>query len=310
MAELEAGLGARLLQRNTRGIALTDLGRRFYQHCQVVLSESEAARLEVSSMLAELSGRLRVSCPLGVASHQVAKLIPEFLEAYPRVELDMVMTNRRVNLLEEGIDVALRVRAEGDEDPSLATRWLTFVSAYLLASPEVAKRIGPILHPRELAGEPLLGAFEADQRTHLILYGREVRPQRPAPLQRRGVHAAQVRHAVQPGSDEPARQLLRGGAQGRSTRLRAAAGGALLYRFPGGTDLGHCLRRRPAATAQAQPFSSAACTCRLKSNEYGCQKAMRRCVISRPAALARGAIHQCVPAMPPHWNSPSAPAGS
>lgn len=171
MAELEAGLGARLLQRNTRGIALTDLGRRFYQHCQVVLSEAEAARLEVSSMLAEPSGRLRVSCPLGVASHQVARLIPEFLEAYPRVEQDMVMTNRRVNLLEEGIDVALRVRAEGDEGQSLATRRLTLASAYLLASTEVAKRIGPILHPRELAGEPLLGALEADQRTHLILYG-------------------------------------------------------------------------------------------------------------------------------------------
>ncbi|HWX00290.1 LysR substrate-binding domain-containing protein [Collimonas sp.] len=171
ISELEARLGARLLQRNTRGIALTDLGNRYYQHCQVVIAAAEAAELAVTSSLAEPSGTVRVSCVVAIAQTEVAFALPAFLERYPKVNIDLLFTNRRINLLEEGVDVAVRVRATDDEDPNLATRRLRSASGVLVATPELLARYGALKHPRELAKLPFLGAVERDRRIHQLLDG-------------------------------------------------------------------------------------------------------------------------------------------
>ena len=171
ISELETRLGVRLLQRNTRGIALTDIGGRYYKHCQVVLAAAEAAELAVTSSLAEPSGHVRVSCLTGIARDQLALELPEFLARYPRVSVDLVLTNRRVNLLEDGIDIAVRVRTLEDEDPNLATRRLRQTEGYMVAAPALLQQFAPPEHPRTLTKFPFLAAVNQDRRAHFPMVG-------------------------------------------------------------------------------------------------------------------------------------------
>src|SRR5471032_1958300 len=136
IAELEERLGARLLQRTTRQLKLTAVGERYLRHCQAMLLEAETADEAVASMSSEPRGRLRVSCPVGLAHEMLPMVISDFLEKYPQVQLEVMLVNRRVDLVTEGVDVALRVRELGDEDPLLVTRRLRQAQTALVASPE------------------------------------------------------------------------------------------------------------------------------------------------------------------------------
>ena len=164
IAELENRLGVRLLQRTTRKLALTDLGERYLRHCQAMLLEAEQAEETVASLTSEPRGRLRVSTPGGIAI--LPELVVSFLAAYPQVQLDVLQTNRRVDLLNEGVDVALRVRSAEDEDPALISRRLQPAQAYVVASPELLRGVS-IDSPGDLAKLPALGALEADRKIHL-----------------------------------------------------------------------------------------------------------------------------------------------
>ena len=140
VAELEERLGARLLQRTTRQLKLTAVGERYLRHCQAMLLEAEMADEAVASMSSEPRGRLRVTCPVGLAHEFMPSVISSFLQAYPLVQLEVSLLNRRVDLVTEGIDVALRVREEGDEDPLLVTRRLRQARTVMVASPEFARQ--------------------------------------------------------------------------------------------------------------------------------------------------------------------------
>lgn len=168
IAELEERLGTRLLQRTTRQLKLTAVGERYLHHCQAMLLEAEAADEVVASMSSEPRGRLRVSCPVALAHAFLPDVVSRFLEQYPQVQLDMVLLNRRVDLISEGIDVALRVRDLGDEDPALVTRRLRQAQMQLVAAPGFADHIRD---PAELAALPVLGAAEADRLVHFRLHG-------------------------------------------------------------------------------------------------------------------------------------------
>lgn len=168
IAELETRLNASLLQRTTRKLALTAVGERYLQHCQAMLLEAEMADEAVASLSAEPRGRLRVSCPVGLVHWSLTSVINDFLASYPQVQLEMLLVNRRVDLVNEGIDVALRVRDIGDEDPSLIVRQLAPALAALVASPALlADRV--ISTPQDLASLPVLGALEADRKVHYQL---------------------------------------------------------------------------------------------------------------------------------------------
>ncbi|XEG75656.1 LysR substrate-binding domain-containing protein [Pseudomonas sp. abacavir_1] len=170
IAELEARLNARLLQRTTRKLALTDIGERYYRHCQAMLVEAEMADEVVAQLSAEPRGRVRLSCPVAMAETSLNAMLPGFLASYPQVNLELLLTNRRVDLVNEGVDVALRVRAPGDEDPSLVTRRLRPAAAVLVATPELLS--GRRLQgPDDLAGLPVLGAIGNDRKVHLQLHG-------------------------------------------------------------------------------------------------------------------------------------------
>ncbi|KRV70774.1 LysR substrate-binding domain-containing protein [Pseudomonas citronellolis] len=170
VAELEARLNARLLQRTTRKLALTDIGERYYRHCQAMLVEAEMADEVVAQLSAEPRGRVRLSCPVAMAETSLNAMLPGFLASYPQVNLELLLTNRRVDLVNEGVDVALRVRAPGDEDPSLVTRRLRPAAAVLVATPELL-RGRRLQGPDDLAGLPVLGAIGNDRKVHLQLHG-------------------------------------------------------------------------------------------------------------------------------------------
>lgn len=164
IAELENRLGARLLQRTTRKLALTDIGERYLRHCQAMLLEAEQAEETVASLTSEPRGRLRVSTPGGIGL--LPELVISFLAAYPKVQLELIQTNRRVDLLNEGVDVALRVRSAEDEDPALISRRLQPAQAYMVATPALLHGMR-IESPSDLSKLPALGALEADRKIHL-----------------------------------------------------------------------------------------------------------------------------------------------
>lgn len=168
IAELEARLDASLLQRTTRKLALTAAGERYLIHCQAMLLEAEMADEAVASLSAEPRGRLRVSCPLGMTQWSLSEVVNDFLIRHPLVQLELMLVNRRVDLVNEGIDVAIRVRDVGDEDPSLIVRQLCPARAALVASPALLNGRS-ITHPQHLVNLPVLGAAEADRKVHFQL---------------------------------------------------------------------------------------------------------------------------------------------
>jgi DNA-binding transcriptional LysR family regulator len=168
IAELEERLGARLLQRSTRKLALTDIGEHYYRHCQTMILAADMADEAVATHSSEPRGRLRVSCPTALAESYLSPIINDFLGSYPQVQLEIVLLNRRVDLLAEGIDVALRVRDEGDEDPALIARKLRPASGVLVAAPSLlAGR--QIANLQDLHSLPVLGALDPDRKVHIRL---------------------------------------------------------------------------------------------------------------------------------------------
>ena len=151
VAELEARLGARLLQRTTRKLSLTQVGEIFLRHCSAMREEALAAAEAVAHMQVEPRGTLRITCPVTLAQSALGYLIPRYLALFPQVRLDMQVTNRAVDLVEEGIDVALRIRMTMDNSGSLVVKQLGTTSGYLLASPAQLHRQGIPTSPQDLS---------------------------------------------------------------------------------------------------------------------------------------------------------------
>jgi DNA-binding transcriptional LysR family regulator len=162
IAQLEARLGMRLLNRTTRRVTLTEAGRLYHRHCRDLLASADAADQVAESLKSEPSGLLKVAAPLGVADRDLSPLIPGFLAKYPQVRLNLVITSRRVDLVEDGFDLALRVRMPGDEEPHLVTRRFGVANASLVATPRFLKRHPKLRHPGDLATLPILGMANAD----------------------------------------------------------------------------------------------------------------------------------------------------
>ncbi len=157
IAALEDRLGVRLVERSTRRFRVTDIGQTLYEQCRTIVLELERARAITSEALAEPTGQVRFSCPNGLVEPLSASL-PSFLKRYPKVGLQIVATDRGVDLIRERIDVALRVRTAIDSDASLTMRTLTRSRRILVASPKLANSIGPRV--LDLKGIPTLSSTE------------------------------------------------------------------------------------------------------------------------------------------------------
>ncbi len=149
IAEMEARLDVRLLQRTTRKLSLTEAGERFHRHCVAVREQAEAAEETLALARSEPHGTIRVACPVTLAQSTIAPLVPAFLARHPRVRIDMQVSNRVVDLVQEGVDVALRVRASLDDSGSLVVKKLGLSHSLLVASPALLERQG---RPRDFQG--------------------------------------------------------------------------------------------------------------------------------------------------------------
>ena len=149
IAGLEAELGERLLLRTTRKLAITDFGHSVLEHAQQVSAEVEAAAALAQQRQVKPSGRLRVSMPADFATIVLGRLLAEFIEKYPAISLELDLTPRRVDLIGENFDLALRMGSLPD-DASLAARQVAVFSIGLYASPGYLKRRGAPSEPEAL----------------------------------------------------------------------------------------------------------------------------------------------------------------
>jgi DNA-binding transcriptional LysR family regulator len=154
IAALEGELGARLLQRTTRSLTLTEAGQGYYESVARILGEIADADLSVSRLQATPRGRLRVNAPMSFGIRHLAPAIPDFLARYPETELDMVMNDRFVDLVDEGFDLAVRVGRLSDS--SLVARRLAPMRRAVCASPAYLAAHGTPTSPDDLAGHRCL----------------------------------------------------------------------------------------------------------------------------------------------------------
>ncbi len=171
VADLETQLGVRLLQRTTRKLALTEVGEQYLKHCQAMREAAQAAAEVAAQVQTEPRGTVRVSCPVTLAQSSVSVLIPLFMREYPQVRVEMVVNNRVVDLVEEGIDVALRVRPTLEASGSLVIKQFGQTRAILVASPELLARQGMPKTPDDLARMDTVAMSVADGRASWRLVG-------------------------------------------------------------------------------------------------------------------------------------------
>lgn len=171
IALLEERLGARLIQRSTRHFAVTEIGQTYYTHCKAMLVEAEAADEAIAMTQAEPRGIVRLTCPVALLDTRVGDMVAAFMVAHPRVEILLEETNRRVDVLAEGIDVAIRVRPPPLQDSDLVMRVLADRGQCLVACPGLITATGLPRVPADLAGLPSLALGVAQDEHVWNLFG-------------------------------------------------------------------------------------------------------------------------------------------
>nr|WP_279575251.1 LysR family transcriptional regulator [Stenotrophomonas indicatrix] len=164
IALLEERLGVRLIQRSTRRFSVTEIGQDYYRHCKAMLVEAEAAEEAIALSRAEPRGTLRLACPIALLYARVGAMLADFLALHPQVTLQLDATNRRVDVVGEGVDVAIRVRPPPLEDSDLVVRVLARRIWCTAASPALLKRMGTPEVPADLAMMPTVDLASPTQR--------------------------------------------------------------------------------------------------------------------------------------------------
>jgi DNA-binding transcriptional LysR family regulator len=155
VSRVEARLGARLFNRTSRRLALTDAGRQLAERAAMILTAGEEAESEAMSQSASPRGLVRLAVPMSFGLRQIAPLLPDFCAAYPDISLDLHLSDAMVDLIGDGFDAALRIAAMPDS--SLLARRLCAVSRFAVAAPSYLDRRGRPTHPLHLAEHACLG---------------------------------------------------------------------------------------------------------------------------------------------------------
>jgi DNA-binding transcriptional LysR family regulator len=156
VAVLEASLGVRLIERNSRSFRLTDTGRDFYQHARAALIEVESAQQVVQSRLAEPSGIVRLTAAVPVVQFQLAPHLPTLARTWPRLQLQLHASDRFVDLVQEGFDIALRSHFAALPDSGLVQRTLKVEPVWLVAAQAYLREQGTPRQPADLAAHQAL----------------------------------------------------------------------------------------------------------------------------------------------------------
>jgi DNA-binding transcriptional LysR family regulator len=166
LAALEAELGVRLINRTTRRMALTDEGREYYERCRGILGAVEEAEARLRSRRAQPRGRLRLTAPVLFGRQHLAPVVNEFLARHPAMQVELLLLDRVVDLLEEGVDAALRIARL--QDSTLVAVPLGQVRRVFVGSPALLKRLGRPQRPEDLKEAPCVsftGMGPADEWT-------------------------------------------------------------------------------------------------------------------------------------------------
>lgn len=173
VAQLEGRLGVRLLVRTTRALSLTDAGQIFYDRARTALDAADEAEAAAKGEGAALSGRLRVCAPVTFARLHVVPRLDVFLTAHPEITLDLILDDRRIDLVEEGIDIALRAGAL--DDSSLTATRIAQGRRMVIATPDYFARYGTPAHPDALMahkaviyGDSASWIFSSQGKTKLV----------------------------------------------------------------------------------------------------------------------------------------------
>ncbi|APX93870.1 LysR family transcriptional regulator [Halomonas sp. 1513] len=164
ITQLEERLATRLIQRSTRHFSVTELGQAYYRHCLAMLVEAEAAEELIQRHHAEPQGTVRLSCSPSVLHYLITPLLVRFMAQCPKVEVQVEATSRRVDVVKEGFDLAIRVRFPPLEDSDLTMKVLASSPQRLMAAPGLfAERSRP-RSPADLGGLPSLDFEQYDHR--------------------------------------------------------------------------------------------------------------------------------------------------
>jgi DNA-binding transcriptional LysR family regulator len=198
IAALEDRLGARLLQRTTRSVTLTDVGARYLERARRILADVEEAEGSVEDERARPSGRLVVSAPIGFGRLHVNPLVSEYLKRHPEVSGDLRLSDRMINLVEEGVDLAVRIGHLADS--SLVARHVGEMRRIVVASPRYLKTHGEPKTPEAVASHRtiLFGAMSASPDWRFVSNSRELRIA-PTPRLTTNSADAAIQYAAQDG---------------------------------------------------------------------------------------------------------------
>ncbi|RJF92705.1 LysR family transcriptional regulator [Noviherbaspirillum saxi] len=156
VALLEEQLGVRLIQRSTRRFSVTELGQSYYTHCAAMLVEAEAAQQAIEQIRSEPSGLVRMTCPVALLHARVGQMVADFMAENRKVTVHLEATNRRVDVIGEGIDLAIRVRPPPLQDSDLVMKVLAERAWCIVASPTLLEKHGGVIVPADLNRLPTL----------------------------------------------------------------------------------------------------------------------------------------------------------
>jgi len=195
IAALEDRLGARLLQRTTRSVMLTDVGARYLERARRILADVEEAEGSAQDERARPSGRLVVSAPDGFGRLHVSAVMSAFLTRYPEVNAELRLSNRMINLVEDGVDLAVRIGHLADS--SLVARHVGEMRRIVVASPGYLKQHGEPKTPQAIASHQTI-QFGAAPDWRFVEQGNEIRVM-PVPRFSTNSADAAIRYAMQGG---------------------------------------------------------------------------------------------------------------
>lgn len=149
LKKLEAQLEVKLINRSTRSLNLTEAGKAYYERCRIIAEQANAANQQIENLKSEPIGLLKISCPVNAGLQTVVPALNEFKKRYPKIEIDLMLTDEVVNIMKEGIDLA--IRGAPLEDSGLQASKLATLSTCLCASPEYFSQHGRPTKPEELS---------------------------------------------------------------------------------------------------------------------------------------------------------------
>jgi len=163
VSQLESRLGIRLLQRTTRSVNLTEAGMQYLSYCEQALETLQIGDDFISGLKKEPRGNLRVMLPQNMADYIISSVIIPFLTKYPKVNLELIQSNNKIDIIKSNFDIAIRATAEDIEDSSLIYRKIYQSERILIASPEFIKQHGISKNLRELATHPCISFVNEQQ---------------------------------------------------------------------------------------------------------------------------------------------------